>query len=167
MLLTVANQMLVTRIFSDAAELNGIEVNDLEVKPTPLNTILWTCNVESDKSFYLSYYSWLDNHQSPSFKEVVKQHELLKPYLIYPDVQQLLRITANNYVVREWENGLLMHDLRFGELAGWENVDSEFVFTYRLHIVDGKLVNIDQRPNEFEGMGKAFSSLLSRIKGNE
>lgn len=162
---TVVNQQLVNKVFETAWKKQGIEVLRADVKPTPMNTVLWTANLETDSSFYLGYYSWFDGNQEIQFQEVSKNHHLLKPYLIYPEVQQLIRTTVGYYVVEPSDDGAYMHDLRFGQLAGWESGYGDFVFTYRLHTFDGKLISIDQRPNSFEGMDRAFESLFARIKG--
>jgi len=167
LLSTVVNQYLVYEKFETAWQKQGIEAMRADVKPTPMNTVLWTANIETDSSFYLGYYSWLDKTEEIEFQQVAKNHDLLKPYLIYPEVQQLLKTTVGYYVVDPSEDGVYMHDLRFGQLAGWEAEKADFVFTYRLHTFDGKLVSIDQRPNSFEGMDKAFESLFNRIKGHE
>ena len=115
----------------------------------------------------MGYYSWLDKSEEIEFTRVEKNHDLLKPYLIYPEVQQLLRTTVGFYVIEPSKDGVYMHDLRFGQLAGWEPDKGDFVFTYRIHIVKEVLISIDQRPNSFEGMDKAFASLFKRIQGNE
>lgn len=162
---TIVNQQLVNKVFKTAWEKQGIKAIRADVKPTPMNTILWTANIETDTSFYLGYYSWLDDSEEISFQRVEKNHELLKPYLIYPEVQQLLKTTVGYYVVEPSEDGVFMHDLRFGQMAGWEPNQGEFVFTYRIHTFNGKLISIDQRPNSFEGMNAAFTSLFKRIKG--
>lgn len=168
LLSTVINQQLVYKVFEKSWENQGVKAVRADVKPTPMNTLLWTANIETDSSYCLGYYSWLDKDKEIQFNKVDKNHALLKPFLVYPEVQQLLKITVGYYVVEAANHGLNIHDLRFGQLAGWESgKGQEFVFTYRLHIEDGKLTYIDQRPNTFEGVDKALLGLIERITGHE
>lgn len=166
LLSTVVNQQLVYKKFETAWQKAGIHMLKADVKPTPMNNILWTANIESDSSFYLGYYSWMDTYNDISFTEVNKNHELLDPFRDHPDVQQLLKITIGFYVIEKFSGGLYMHDLRFGQMEGWNPEKGEFVFTYRLHIKNSEIQSIDQRPNNFEGMGDAFNMLVKRIKGH-
>ncbi|MGB1041447.1 MAG: metal-dependent hydrolase [Flavobacteriales bacterium] len=152
--------------FKDALQNENIEYVEMDTRPTPLNTILWNAQVETETGYRMGYYSLFDSKKVKFGKEFAKNHELLEPYKDQKVVQQLIHIAAGWYFVEKSENDtLIFTDIRFGQL-GFED-DSPFVFKYNLwENEDGILEAKQIEMRDDVDFKKAFSDLGDRISGN-
>ena len=62
--------------FTAALEAQGVVYTEIQTRPTPFNTILWTANVDTQEAYLIGEYSFFDSHPI-SFRAFPKQHELL------------------------------------------------------------------------------------------
>jgi len=76
-----------------------------------------------------------------------------------------LKRFSKGFYTAELTNGtLVFNDLRFGQIAGWQDPKATFTFHYYLQHPDNSLVI--QR-GRFEGWNKkTLISFIQRIKGN-
>lgn len=133
--------------------------------PTPLNSWLWYIVVESDSGFYTTYRSTMDEKEEPMhFTWFPKQHELTKPFGTAHEIQQLKRFSQDYYTVQTKGDTILFNDLRFGQIAGWEKPDADFVFHYYVNYPEANLLVI-QRGRFSNWNKKTFGSMVDRIKG--
>lgn len=140
-----------------------IAYSALKVKPAPLNAILWTTNVMADDVVYLGDYSLFDT-QPVKFHPVPKNHHLLGDLINDKDVQRLIKITENWYVVHSENGKLYINDLRFGTL-NYNYSEPQFSFSYELVKQDGKITIVENRKTPREA-GQILNYLLMRIRGN-
>ncbi len=143
-----------------------IDYIEMDTRPSPLNSILWNAQVETERGFRMGYYSLFDNKTIVFGSEIPKNHELLDPIKDQKVVKQLIHISAGWYLVNKAEQDtLIFTDIRFGQL-GFEN-DSPFIWNYKLWVNENGIaeaVQID--PADNFNIGEAFNALGKRISGN-
>ncbi|MGD1842051.1 MAG: metal-dependent hydrolase [Thermonemataceae bacterium] len=166
LLITMFVKAYANTIFTQALDAQQITYSRFDTRPTPLNILLWTSNIETEEAFLIGYYSFLDDSKDIRFKVVPKKHYLITSLMTQQEIRRLLSITEGYYTVEQkGENQFLVNDLRFGELAGWEP-ESSFVFTYVVDTKDNQVVQITQKRNTFDDAPKLMRTLWKRILGN-
>ncbi len=150
--------------FENSLKAQGIEYNEISNRPTPLNSILWTANVDADSSYFIGYYSIFDTQDQISFNQIDKNRDDFKEIMKEELVQRLIKLCKGWYIIQKTEEGYAFNDLRFGMLSFAEETE-EFVFRYNLIYVDGALT-VTQRQPEIDNAKKMFAILWSRLKGN-
>src|SRR5690606_18592368 len=76
MLLTLVFKGITYQKFVNALAEQKIDYIAIETKPSPLNTILWTANVETEDAFLIGDYSFFDS-KPIQFSLHPKNHEFL------------------------------------------------------------------------------------------
>lgn len=163
--LTVVTKFYMLNKFESAMQQQNISYQNLMVKPSPMNIILWNANVQTENGYYLGDYSLLD--KSPvSFRFIEKNEHLLTSIADAPKVRQLQRISEGWYTVDTTASGWLINDLRFGLLHPYSNTkENSFVFSYHLWEENGKIL-ADELQNKDRESGKVLlQQLAERIKG--
>ncbi|HEX5024778.1 MAG TPA: metal-dependent hydrolase [Agriterribacter sp.] len=133
--------------------------------PTPLNNWLWYVVADSDSGYYVGFRSVFDRKKQIAFQYFPRNDYLLKPMAEQQEVKNLLRFSQGFYTAEQCGDTLVFNDLRFGQVAGWQNPKEKFVFHYVLNYpVDNVLV---VQRGRFSGWtGPAFEAFIERIKGN-
>ena len=149
--------------FKNALDEQNIAYRQIETKPSPFNTILWTANVETEDAFLIGDYSFFDT-QPIQFNSYPKNHELLGELASEDKIQRLIDINNGWYIVSEENGNLFLHDLRFGVLDPTA-AEPTFVFTYQIIQENGEIVvkEVERNPEEAK---KLLSVLGNRIFGN-
>lgn len=163
LLLTVCTKAITYNKFENALQEQNIPFRQLQNKPAPFNTILWTANVETEDSFLIGDYSFFDT-EPIQFRSFPKNHYLLGPLAENDKIKRLIKISKDWYIISEKEGQLYFHDLRFGvlDLTAPKPV---FVFTYRLLEENGE-VRVEETERNPEDAKKLLSVLGDRIWGN-
>ncbi len=167
MLLTFVFKSIGYSKFQDALEQKQISYMELDTKPTPLNTILWNAQVETETGFLSGYYSLFDSKDITFLKEIPKNHHLLDPYRGQKVVQQLMNISVGCYYVEEIDSNTLMYtDIRFGQFGFTD--DAPYMWKYELTINNNGKIQAQRLkfPSGEISFSKAFSELWDRIGGN-
>ena len=164
LLLTCILKLFAVYQFEKALENQQLTFQELIVKPTAFNCILWNANVATSEGYYLADYSLFDS-QPIKFTFYSKNKKLEEKLVNSYDFQSLKKISEGWYLVTEHNNRVYFNDLRFGLLN--DNPENpQFVFSYQMiPMSDGKYwakeVPIAKRD------GKALlQKILTRIKGN-
>ena len=165
LVLTLIFKYISFQKFEEGLQNQEIEYVEMDTKPSPLNVILWSSLIETDKGFRTAYYSIFDKKEIIFSKEFPKNHELIKPFLDQKVVQQLIDISAGWYRIEERNGKLLFWDLRFGQM-GMDVDTASFLWYYDLNIDKNGIVSAIKRQPEIKNMSLIFSSLFNRIKGN-
>jgi inner membrane protein len=164
LLLTFILKYLALTQFESALANQNIEYKAMETRPSPLNTILWNANIDTEDAYLLADYSLFDT-QPISFTSYPKNHQLPDSLADSPPIRKMQRITNGWYIISE-ENGLLyFSDLRFG-ILGFEEKSMDFAFKYRISTGrDGKvkLTEVGKTPRDGKQL---IGQLWKRIKGN-
>ena len=165
LLLTLIFKWISFQEFKEGLENQKIEYVEIDTKPSPLNSILWSSLIETDKGYRTAYYSLFDKQEITYSKEFLKNHHLLEPYLEQKVIKQLIDISAGWYRIEEKNGKLLFWDLRFGQM-GMDVNNASFLWYYELNIEENGNVSAIKRQPEIKNFKLVFKELFIRIKGN-
>ncbi len=165
LLLTLIFKWISFQEFKEGLQNQAIEYVEMDTKPSPLNAILWSSLIETDKGYRTAYYSLFDKQEITYSKEFLKNHHLLEPYLDQKIVQQLIDISAGWYRIEERNGKLLFWDLRFGQM-GMDVDTASFLWYYELSIDESGHISASKKQPKIKNMSGIFSSLFNRVKGN-
>lgn len=165
LLFTVVNKISVDQFFEQSLHTNEIAADDFMTTPTPLNNFLWYDLAKTDNGFYIGYHSIFDTKPDMELTFIPKNDSLLGDFRNDPGVQKLIRFSQDYYCITQNDSaGIDFHDMRFGQVGGWDNPYAGFVFSYNITKNAQQKANINQ--GRFEAStGEAFHSLVRRIKG--
>ncbi|MHB0756802.1 metal-dependent hydrolase [Polaribacter sp. M15] len=150
--------------FTKALAEQNIVYSEIETKPSPLNTILWTANVETKDAFLIGNYSFFDKNPI-QFSSYPKNHHLLKDLSYHPKTKRMIAISKGWYTINIKENQLYFNDLRFGTLSILPNAQN-FVFKYKIKIDKyGAPFFIEEKKKKRDAK-KLLTELWARIQGN-
>lgn len=150
--------------FSKELIIQNIKYEILNTKPTPLNTILWSANIETESSFLVGYYSFLDT-KAIQFSSYPKNHHLLGNLVNHPKVKRMIAISKGWYTINRKNNNLYFNDLRFGLLSIQPNAEN-FVFKYKIEVDEKGTPFFTEEPKEKKDGKKLLFDLWNRLTGN-
>ncbi len=163
MLLTLILKGVSYTKFTQALDEQGIPYHEIETKPTPFNTILWSANVATNNAYLIGYYSFFDT-QPITFYSYPKNHDLLATYKNDTAVKRLVKITKGWYTVTQKNDTVYVNDLRFGPLSVAPNFQ-QFAFSFALTKNNNK-VTIKEVPKNRDDAKQLLTDLWERIQGN-
>ncbi|MDR6300566.1 metal-dependent hydrolase [Mesonia maritima] len=149
--------------FKNALENQHISYTEIETKPTPFNTILWTANVDTKNAYLISHYSFFDS-QPIKFKSYPKNHEKLGRSKNSEKIQDLIKICNGWYTISEKDGELYFNDLRFG-LMSLSGETENFVFSFKIETSPEGITITEVEKNPQDGK-KLLKELSTRIFGN-
>jgi inner membrane protein len=150
--------------FTKALATQNIVYSEIETKPSPLNTILWTANVETENTFLIGNASFFDKNPI-QFSSYSKNHHLLGDLANHPKTKRMIAISKGWYTINKKENQLYFNDLRFGTLSIKPNAQN-FVFKYKIEIDKNGTPFFIEEPKGKRDAKKLIKELWLRIKGN-
>lgn len=168
--ITLINQQLMNTAFTKQLTEQNIVYKAIEVRPAPLQNILWTANIETDEGYHIGYRSFLDKDEHIDFTYIPKNKDLLQPYIQIEELQRLLFITKGWYSVNKLnDQQYLINDLRFGLVDGINHNSERFVFSYKMTIHKDNTLSFEQLQYKFgKDVGKdSLSQLWKRILGKK
>ena len=163
MLLTLILKGITYQKFTDALQQQNIQYSEIETKPSPFNTILWTANVDTKDAYLIGHYSFFDA-QPIQFTAYPKNHEWIEDLKEEENVQRLIKITKGWYTITKENEKLYLNDLRFG-LLGFSPSAKNFTFSFQLEKKNGKVI-ITEKEKDTRDAKKLLSELWERILGN-
>lgn len=150
--------------FTEALDNQEIPYKKIETKPSPLNAILWSANVEVDDAYLIGNYSVFDS-QPVEFTSHAKNHALLGDWSERPNVKRLIKISEGWYTISEKDGDIYFNDLRFGTLSPIPKADADFTFSYKLVEEQGIIKAIETEKTRGDAK-ELLSQLGNRILGN-
>ena len=164
LLLTCILKLCALNQFEKALESQKINYQELIVKPTAFNCILWNANIATTDGYYLADYSFFDS-QPIRFTFYPINRKLEEKLVNSYDFQKLKKISEGWYLVSEQNNRLNFNDLRFGLLNDTPK-NPQFAFSYRMIPMSDGMFWAKEVP-KVEREGKALlKKIFTRIKGN-
>ena len=163
LLLTLGLKGITYYKFKSALEEQAISYEELETKPAPMQTILWTANVDAGDHFLIADYSLFDS-QPITFHKHPKNHELIANLKEHPKLQRMIKIAKGWYTIKEKDGVLYFNDLRFG-LLSTNPASQEYVFAFKMEEKNGELTFTENEKSPADA-GSLLSDLWTRIKGN-
>lgn len=163
LLLCLGLKGLAYQKFQEALENQGITYVQLETKPSPFNSILWTANVEVDDAYLLGDYSFFDS-KPIQFESYPKNHHLLGTLRSEDKIKRLIDISNGWFIITENEGELFFNDLRFGVLDA-NSEKPNFVFSYQVRKENAgiEIREMERKPADAK---RLLIDLGHRILGN-
>ena len=141
-----------------------IKYIEIETKPAPLNTILWTANVETEDAFLIGHSSFFDENPIV-FSSYPKNHHLLGDLANHPKTKRMIAISKGWYTINKVNDKLYFNDLRFGTLSILPNAQN-FVFKYKIEVDANGTPFFIEEPKGKRDAKKLMTDLWQRIQGN-
>lgn len=163
MLLTLILKGITYLKFEEALKNQNISYSEIQTKPSPFNTILWTANVETKDAFLIGDYSFFDT-KPIQFYSNPKNHEALGSFVKEEKVQRLIDITQGWYTISEKDHGIYLNDLRFGKMSVDQTVD-KYAFSFLIEETPNG-VRITEEPKDRSEAKGLLVDLWERIQGN-
>ncbi|WP_103071321.1 metal-dependent hydrolase [Aquimarina sediminis] len=166
MIITLGLKWHTYTIFQQSLEKQDIHYKEIQTKPTPLNSILWTANVETENSFLIAYYSILENDDGIAFSEFPKNHHLLGKMKDDPLIPRLATLTEGWYTIEKKDDKTFFNDLRFGQLGVGQEAD-RFVFSYELFYDNSGTLQAKERERKMGEASPLLKKLFRRVLGDK
>lgn len=164
LLYTFVNKIYVNEKVTDAMDKKNIVTTDLVITPAPLNNFLWTSYATDTTGYWMGYYSVFDKTNDIQFFHIPKNESLLKPYESGESAKLLKRFSKGYYCMTKTNNDVYFNDIRFGQICGWDGLDSAFPLSFLLE-EDGKSKGALDRTKMKGSILDALISLAKRSKG--
>jgi inner membrane protein len=138
-------------------------------RPSPMNSFLWAVTIETKSAFYCYYHSIFDNDISqPTI--FYKNQKVRNEWKEREDFQKLIKITGDQILILNTDNerkGIEVADLRFGQISGWDDRNSPFVFRYFLEGAPSDIPVNYTLPRPKAEFKSSLGALWNRIWGKE
>lgn len=164
LVITIALKGITYYQFASALDAQNIAYTDLSTRPAPLNTVLWSANVDTEKAYLLGHYSLFDS-KPISFHSYPKNHHLLGDFIENERIQRMIDISQGWYIISKEGETLYFNDLRFG-LFSLQPGSTDFVFKYKITQDASGTVRLSEVPKNTREGRKMMIELWGRIKGN-
>lgn len=164
LVVTLILKMISYQTFQNELANQQIIYKSLKTKPTPLNTLLWSANVETENTYLIGHSSFFDSNPI-QFSEYPKNHHLLGELAKHPKTKRMMAISKGWFTINKENNNLYFNDLRFGTLSMHTNAQN-FVFKYKIEVdSEGNPIFTEESKQNKDGK-KLLLDLWQRIKGN-
>ncbi|MFY0483897.1 metal-dependent hydrolase [Flavobacterium sp. PLA-1-15] len=161
--ITCGLKLFALQQFKNALQQQNIAYNDLIVKPTAFNCILWNANVATNDAYLLGDYSLFDS-QPITFQVYQKNSGLAQELTGNPDFETLKKVSEGWYIVTQKDSTFYFNDLRFG-LLNADAKQPQFAFSYIFKNQDGSLKAYEVPKEKRDGKA-LMKGIFQRIKGN-
>ena len=164
LVLTLLLKWIAFNQFEAALKTQQINYLEIDTRPSPLNTILWSANVQTEDYYLLGNYSFFDT-KPITFMKYPKNHHLLGNLIENESVKRMISISEGWYTINKKEEQLYFNDLRFGLLSVKPKADN-FVFKYKITVDNFGKVIFTEEPKDKRDGKKLIEDLWFRLKGN-
>jgi inner membrane protein len=164
LILTCFLKLFAVHQFEKALQNQKLTYQELIVKPTAFNSILWNANVATSDGYYLADYSLFDS-QPIRFTFYSKKKELEEKLVNSYDFQQLKKISEGWYLVSEHNHRLYFNDLRFGLLNDAPE-NPQFAFCYEMIPMSDGIYWAKEVPKAKRDGKALLKKIIKRLKGN-
>lgn len=152
--------------FKDSLNYHGLIYEEMQTKPTPLNSVLWSATVQSASHFRVGYYSIFDDDKPIKFQKFAKNHHLLGSMKNDPLVHRLIKLSEGWYTIEKIGKKIFFNDLRFGQMGVRED-SSNFVFSYALYYNKRNKLQAIERKRKPEEILPLLRGLYKRALGEK
>ncbi|MFK7813441.1 MAG: metal-dependent hydrolase [Maribacter sp.] len=149
--------------FADRLTDQGVVYEEMDIRPAPFSTILWTANIDTKDAYLIGNYSFFDS-QPITFLSYPKKHELLGSLVTNDKIVRLIDISNGWFTISKENEKILFNDLRFG-LLSLKPDETKFAFSYELENTANGLA-VKERPKMRSDAKGLLESLWNRIRGN-
>lgn len=150
--------------FEEALKEQKIAYRQIDIRPSPLNTILWSANVETKNAFLIGHHSFFDT-KPITFESYPKNHQLIGDLINQEKMQRMISISKGWYTITMNDNTLYYNDLRFG-LLSMDPKAQNFVFQYSINTDGNGNLKFVEAPKDRDDARRLIGDLWDRVKGN-
>ena len=162
--LTCILKFFTVQQFEKALQNQKLTYQELIVKPTAFNCILWNANISTSEGYYLADYSLFDS--KPIQFTFYPKNQILEEKLVNSyDFQQLKKISEGWYLISEQNNHLYFNDLRFGLLNN-NPENPQFAFSYKFKANSEGNLTAHEVPKAKRDGKALLQKIFTRLKGN-
>ena len=163
LVLTLVLKGLAYQQFSDALQEQNMSYTEMDIRPAPFSTILWTANIDTKDAYLIGNYSFFDS-KPIQFEPHLKNHQLLGNLANDDKITRLMEISEGWFTVTKVDEKLFFNDLRFGLLSFKPN-ERRYAFSYELVSTKTGIV-VKETPKNTSEAKDLLANLWKRIKGN-
>ena len=164
LLLTCVLKLVAVQKFESALIQQNIVYQELIVKPTAFNTILWNANIATSEGYFLGEYSFFDT-QPVSFTFYKKDTALEKAVETSTDFQKLKKTSEGWYLVTRMNGQYYFNDLRFG-LLNTSDEQLQFAFSYVFNTTSDGVLVAKEVPKAKRDGKVLLQKIFTRLQGN-
>ncbi len=163
LLLTLVLKGFAYQKFTNALKAQEIVYTDINIRPAPFTTVLWTANIDTKDAYLIGNYSFFDS-KPIQFVPHMKNHQFLGSLANEDKVKRLMTISEGWFTVTKVDKKLLFNDLRFG-LLSFKSNEKRYAFSYELVSTENGIEIKETEKNRSDAKG-LLDSLWNRIAGN-
>lgn len=113
-------------------EREGLTYTSGFAAPSLFNNVLWHIVAQGDNGCWSGYYSIFDGEKVPRLHFIPRNDSLLGALSGSPDVEKLTRFSKGYYTVTLQDGSPVFNVIRFGQVRGWDDPESQFAFAFNL-----------------------------------
>lgn len=161
----ISNKLVIEQKMRNTLAAQAFTYKRFMTTPAPFQNWLWFAVAETDKGFYTTYISVFDRNKSYPLSFFPKNDSLQEQITDQQEAKKLIRFSQGYYTLEKNRDTIVINDLRFGQITGWDNPFHGFSFHYYLQpVTDNKLVV--QRGRFANWNRKTWQSFIRRIRGS-
>ncbi len=164
LLFTIINKWHVHDIMKASFTEQKYAADNFITTPTPLNNFLWMAYSHDSSGSWIGYYSVFDKSTKINFARVYRNDSLAKKFDGDESLRILKQFSKGHYALTQVDSSIYFNDIRFGQMAGWDDSDGSFPFSYRLNRNTDNSMALDRGKFKIS-LSEAFTSLVDRVKG--
>jgi inner membrane protein len=126
------NKYLIYQKVSNEINERKLNYRSLYSTPAPLQSWLWFVVIVVPEGFETAYVSVFDDPKSLKIYHRRKNSDLLIGMDNHETMLKLIRFSEGYYTIEKRRESLIFNDLRFGQIQGWLDPRSDFVFHFDL-----------------------------------
>jgi inner membrane protein len=160
----ISNKLRIEEKMRDVLAAQSFTYKRFMTTPAPFQNWLWFAIAETDSGYYTTYISVFDRNGSNRLSFFPRNENLLQEVNEKTEAKKLIRFSQGYYTLEKNRDTIVMNDLRFGQITGWDDPFIGFSFHYYLQpATDNKLVV--QRGRFANWNKRTWRAFVRRIRG--
>lgn len=165
MAFTITNHRSAIFALNESVDLSKKTKSEYFAVPTLFNSILWNVVVIEDDTIKSGYYSVFDQSKRIQLNVIPRNEHLEERVADKESIEKLKKFSKGFYCYTEKDGRVFFNDLRFGQVEGWNDPQSNFAFSFDLTPGSDNAMVVQQ--GRIEGStDEMLLSLWTRMKGN-
>lgn len=161
----ISNKLIIEQKMRNILTAQPFAFKKFMTTPAPFQNWLWFAVAETDSGFYTTYISVFDNNRDYRLSFFPRNDSLLEQVRDKKEAVKLIRFSQGYYTLEKNRDTIVINDLRFGQITGWDDPLYGFSFHYYLQpVTDNKLVV--QRGRFANWNQKTWRTFIRRIRGS-
>lgn len=150
--------------FEELFHSQGLSVTRYITRPTAFNIILWSATAETEHQYHYAMISLFDSSLPTSIYSIEKKHQAAQTFTDKRS-QELIGYTQGYYTSELYQDGVLIHDFRYGFLGDPFLNGEHYVFSYYLHKDARGKTQLDIENPRPTHIKRLLLQLWDRLKG--